>query len=217
MVPRLMVALLVILSGCAGISGNPSGQSPTEDPSSQVPTTTVHSPIRETESTSTTFTPIEATKSNTIKYAELTASEKRAFAEAVEHSARFFDGLPHDDSEYYDPDVARTFETHQWVVKNGVFYRISAYESLTPMFDVEATKAKPPENATTVALGNVSTPSRNYVRRAIENGTYTVPLGNPYPDDIDRGDYVRYGDETYEVSVGHGDLLVTVVQAEKWG
>lgn len=214
MVPRLAVALLVVLAGCAGISGDPN---PTGDTPSQVPTTDAHTPSPATETTRTTFTPLEVDEGNTFEYSELSATEKRVFDEATEHGARFVDGVPHNDSEYYDPDVARTFEDHEWVVRNETFYRVSTGEDLKPLYDVEAIEELPPENATVVSLPNVSAPSRNYVSRAIENGTYTVPLGEPYPDDVEYGDYVRYGNQTYEIHVGHGDLLVTVVRAEQWG
>ena len=220
MVHRLLVALLVVLAGCAAA---PGGEMPDQrsETTTSLPTTgePVSSPLT-TSTTSSSDVPAGANEANTVAYAELSHVQRRAFDAATIDGARFFAETRYVEGDYFDPSVAEPFETHEYVRKDGTYYQLS-YQSgpLYASYGIQATEGQPTRNDTVVAYGNLSSLTRDPVRWAIENGSYTVPLGkwSTTPEDLSRADYVRYSGNHYRIGVVVGDWWVQVWTAEEVG
>lgn len=219
MVPRLTIALLVILAGCSGISGESPDQEITGEPTIQP--TTVPSP-RATGSATADATPPGATETNTLEYAELSATQKRAFDASVDGGARSLDESvresPYVEGVYFDPGVFEAFESPEYVRKNETYYRISTRHGNTiASYHIEATEEEPAENATVVAFENLSTRTGEPVRWAIENESYQVPPGKwrTLPRNLSRADYVRYDGRHFALGYTVGDAWPLVLTAEE--
>lgn len=210
MVPRLTVALLLLLAGCttAGGGGTPAG------------TDVTHTPVPTASATPSHDTPTDATEANTIAYADLSPAERRAFDAAVADGAEFFEESRHVEGDYLDPAVADVFERHEYIRKDGSYYRLSVqFGALYASYGIRTTEGQPSGTDTVVAYENLSARTREPVRWAIENGSYTTPLGkwSSLPDDLDGVEYVRYSGTHYRLSVVVGDAWVQVWTAEEVG
>lgn len=214
MVPRLLVGFLLVTAGCtaADVSG--------DAPRTTTATTTETAPIE----TATTPTETETNESNTVAYDDLSATQRRAFDRAVAGQAQFVDesvlDSPYVDGDYFTRETAAPFRTHAYVRKNGTDYGLSYRESGGDAFatyGIRATGASAPDDATVVALANVSAEVRDEVRWAVENGSYTAPAGkwSSLPTGFDEFDYVRHEGETYRISVVYGDRFAAVLHVER--
>lgn len=229
MVPRLLVALLLVTAGCTAVDeGAQSPSSPTV-PVDQPPTST-HSPTstQPTPTHSVTTSPPIVTspppsEANTVAYEALSATQQRAFDRALEGQVQFVDesalDSPYVGDEYYATDVADPFRAYAYVRKNGSLYRLSYREGggeALASYGIEATREEPSADESVVALENLSTKVREPVRWAVENGSYGVPAGKWYslPQEFDRFDYVRYEGETYRISIMYGDLFADRLHVE---
>lgn len=207
MVPRLTLALLLLLAGCTAIDPGPPEQG----------TETV-SPVRTTGTPTISETPTGVNEANTIEYTELSAIQQRAFDVATEEEARFFDESPYLEGDYFDPDVAEPFESHEYVRKNDTYYQLSSrLGNAIASYEIRADESQPNGNATITAFENLSAQSRTPVQWAIENGSYSVPSGkwNSLPDELSGANYVRYSDSYYRMSYTVGDAWVKVWTAEE--
>lgn len=193
---RLAVVLavcLVLLAGCAGFAGDERAGAET---------------------------PGDATPANAVAYGNLSPAERRAFDAAVDGGAEFFGDTRYLEGEYFDPAVARPFRAHEYVRKNGTFYELSSHDGhVVASYKIVASAGDPPGNATVVALGTLPAEVRRPVSWAIENGSYTTPLGqwNSVPDELGDAEYVRDGDRSYRLGYRVGDAWVEVWEAEKVG
>ncbi|GAA0262008.1 hypothetical protein [Halobacterium noricense] len=203
-----MVVLLVLLAGCSGLNGGAPSTQPTE--------TTSPDPT-------TTSSPSNATPSNTVNYTELSDTEQRAFDTAQQRQVGFApDAIresPYVNRTYFPTDAQDVFQNHEYVLKNGTYYRLTWHVGpivAQHIIEVSEREQAPPENATVVSLGNFTPDVREAVEKAIENGRYETTFGkwNALPDELDGVDYIRDGEQYYELSIGYGDYWGEEVRAE---
>ena len=220
MVHRLLIALLIVFAGCAAA---PGGEVPdrTSGPGESPPTTSESvTSSSATSATPSPGVPADATEANTVEYAELSPVQRRVFDAAAADGAKFFAETRYVESDYPDLAVAEPFETHDYVRKDGTFYRLSSRTGdVLASYGIQATEGPPSENDTVVAYANLSERTREPVRRAIENGSYSTPFGkwSTVPGDLSRAEYVRYSGTHYWISVVVGDAWVQVWTAEAVG
>lgn len=227
MVPRLVVALLLVTAGCtAADGGSPATPSatPTSTPTVDRPATSSPASTSTPPTTVTDTPPTSPTESNTVAYGSLSPTQQRAFDRAVAGRAQFVDAdaldSPYVGDGYYARDVATPFWTHEYVRKDGTHYRLSYRESggeVLAAYGIEATREEPPADADVVALENVSPRARDPVRWAAENGSYYAPAGKwpSLPQGFDRFDYVRVSGDTYRISVTYGDFFAAELRVER--
>lgn len=183
----IAIALLLLLAGCAAPAGGPS-DAQTPEP---------------------TATPTDATASNTVPYGNLSAEARSAFDAALDGRARFAPDSPYVGGEAFDVDAAGAFGDNAYVVRDGTYYAVSLEpDGYVASYHIRADGATVGGNATVVALENVPASVRDVVRSAIENGSHSVPPGkwSTRPPALEDVEFVRYGGETYHLSILHGDL-----------
>ncbi|WP_372910921.1 hypothetical protein [Salinigranum sp.] len=235
MARRPFLALLVVTSVvAAGCSGAPGGSSPapttppaptTAGQPSPSPTPTATSTSSPTSpETTTTARSGAPTANDTVDYTALSSTQKRAFDRALDGTVQFVDDSalesPYVGDEYVDRDAADPFRTHDYVRKNDTYYRVSYEESGgygLATYGIRATEGEPPDDASVVALKDLSTEVRNPVEWAIENGSYGVPAGkwSSLPQEFDRFEYVRAPNGTYRITVVYGDLFADTLHVER--
>lgn len=199
----LPLALVVLLAGCSMPTGGPA------DTATPTPTPAP-----------TPSTPTDATAENTVAYGNLSAEARAAFDAAQEGTARFAPDSPYVEDAAFGPYTAEVFDMYEYVTRNGTYYAVSLETGgYVASYHIRAATATVSENASVVALANVSTEVRDEVRWAIENGSHSVPPGKWYsrPPALDAFEFVRYEGETYHLSILHGDhptfeLTVTPVE-----
>lgn len=203
MVPRLAIALMIVLAGCTAVN----------DTGSPEPTTT---PVQTTSATPTPVTPDDATESNTIEYSELSAEEKEAFEAAVNGGARFFDR--HIDGKVFDPDTQRPFIEHEYVLRNDTYYRLSYNSGVRySSYLIGAEEGQPSEGDTVVAFEELPEETKEPVRSAIQHGSYSTSLSRSgsMPPGLSGVEYVEYSGTYYSISTGVSDAWVQVWEAER--
>lgn len=208
---ELIVVLLVLLAGCSGLNGGAPSTQPTET-TTAVPTTT---------SSTSNATPTGATPSNTVNYTALSDTEQQAFDAAQQRSTGFappsVQESPAVNRTYFPLDAQDVFQNHEYVQKNGSYYQISwdGHTSLAT-YEIRVTEQQPSENASVVALENLSSEVREPVQKAIENGSYDTPFGKWYslPESLHDSEFVRANGTYYKTGFIVGDFWNTEMRAE---
>jgi uncharacterized membrane protein len=167
---HLALTLPVVLAGCAGWVG---GGSTTETPA----------------------VPADATAGNTVAVGNLTDEERAAFREARNGTASF-DPC----GGGYDPAYSWVFRTHEYVRQGETYYRIDARRAglVGRELTFELRPGDPGESATVADFGDLSSDERRAVREAIA-ARYAASAREDPPPVFSGADYVRRGNETYEV------------------
>lgn len=192
-----MAVLLIVLAGCSGLNGGAPSTQPTD------PTSTV------------------ATSNNTVNYTELSDTEQQAFDAAQQRSTGFAPISVREslaiNQTYFPLDAQDVFQNHEYVQKNGSYYQISwdGHTSLAT-YEIRVTEQQPSENASVVALGNLSSEVREPVQKAIENGSYETPYGKWYslPESLHDSKFVRANGTYYKTRFTVGDFWNTEMRAE---
>ncbi len=208
---ELMVVLLVLLAGCSGLNGGVPSTQPTET-TSAVPTTT---------SSPSNATPTGATLSNTVNYTALSDTEQQAFDAAQQRGTGFApDSVresPYVNQTYFPTDAKEVFQNHEYVQKNGSYYQLSWDAGPTlATYEIQVTEQQPSENASVVALENISLEVREPVQKAIENGSYDTPFGkwDSLPESLSNTDFVRANGTYYKLDVIAGDFWADEMRVE---
>lgn len=203
---ELMVVLLVLLAGCSGLNGSAPSTQPTET-TSVVPTTT--------------SSPSNATPSNTVIYTALSDTEQQAFDAAQQRATGFApDSVresPYVNRTYFPTDAKEVFQNHEFVQKNGSYYQLSWDAGPTlATYDIQITEQQLSENASVVALENLSPEVREPVQKAIENGSHDTPFGkwDSLPESLSNADFVRANGTHYKIDVIAGDFWADEMRAE---
>lgn len=201
-----MVILLVLLAGCSGLNGGAPTTQPTET-TSAVPTTT--------------SSPSNATPSNTVNYTALSDTEQQAFDAAQQRATGFAPDSVRESSSvnqtYFPTDTKEVFQNHEYVQKNGSYYQLSWDAGPTlATYDIQVTEHQPSENASVVALENLSSEVREPVQKAIENGSYDTPFGkwDSLPESLSNADLVRANGTHYKLDIIAGDFWADEMRAE---
>jgi hypothetical protein len=229
MARRPLLALLVVLAGCAGGPGgaqhSPSTRAPTATETATATAAVTPTPGGSTTPTATTpAATTTATGRTTVDYTALSASQQRAFDRALEGTPQFLDQStlesPYVGEEYFPRRAAEPFEEHGYIRRNGTLYRLSFERGGGDWFatyGIEAMREQPPADARVVALENLSTRVREPVRQAVDNGSSGAPAGqwDSLPNGFDRFEYVRASGTTYRITVVSGDLWADTLHAER--
>jgi hypothetical protein len=124
-----------------------------------------------------------------------------------------------DESEGYANDLASPFKAHSVVRYEGQYYRPS-FDSETgrlyATYEISASAGTSGANASVIGFQDLPANVSDEVRRAIVNGTYTVPAGkwNSLPDPLPIR-YIQFDDETYVMSYAVGDFWARTMTVEK--
>jgi len=207
---KLMVALLIMLAGCSGLNG---GATPTQ-------TSDATSPIETTTAAPSDSSPADVTASNTVNYTALSPAEQRAFDTAQQGEVGFAPESvresPYVNKTYVPTDLKETFQNHEYVQKNGSYYQLSWDVGPTiASYNIQITEQQPPKNATSVALENLSSPVREPVQNAIQNGSYDTPFGkwDSYPASLENIEYIQYNEGYYKIDLLAGDFWADQMSA----
>lgn len=187
--PAIPLALLLLLAGC---SAPVAGPADTATP----------------ESTPTATTPTNATAENTVAYGNLSSEAQAAFDAAQVGTATFAPDSPYIEGESFGTYTAEVFDMYEYVTRNGTYYAVSLQvDGYVASYHIRANNATVSENASVVALENVSTSVRAEVSSAIENGSHSVPPGkwSSQPPALEDAEFVRHEGETYHLTIVHGD------------
>lgn len=208
-VRALVLAVLLLLAGCSGVIDQP------QEPEAPTGTTPVNETTTRSPGTATTVEP-----SQVVAYDELTAEQQAAFQNALQGEATFVPDSPYiDEPAGYEMSNSTLFERNEYVRYNGDLYDIGlglgkAYAIHTIM----AVTGDPPENATVIALENVSANASDVLRTTLTDGRYESGMGE-WPDGLPGRlgtlEYVRYEDETYELTYGIGEEWAKVLTVKR--
>lgn len=206
----LVLALALLLAGCSGVID--------QSQESADPTATTNVNETTTNSSMGTSTTVSARK--VVEFRELNAQQQAAFRDALQGKATFVpDSSYIDDSAGYKMTNVTPFEVNDYVQYDGELYDIGlslgkTYSSHIIMAGVTS----PPDNATVIAFENLSTNASDVLRTALTNGRYESGVGewpDGLPGRLGTVQYVRYENQTYELTYGTGDTWAKILTAEK--
>lgn len=142
---------------------------------------------------------------DTVVYDDLDENQQDAFRDAI-GSNTTLTGVD-----------AAPFRNHDYVRYEGKQYRVGVSRSWSAAYTIEASPDDPPEDATVRAVSELPPDVRDEVRTAVTEGSYDAPVGkwDALPEPLNEVDYVRYGNETYELSYVVGDAVSRTLTAER--
>jgi len=192
--PALVVALLVIIAGCIGISGEPSQRTETDGRPTE--TVTPQTTIQSIETT--TDRKVTIAEEDMLEFKRLPEKGQEAFLSALNGEAKF--GPPYLYDYFYDNEVLDNFNNAEYISYNGSVYRIEIsqddriYQSRT----YKMKPADPDRSENIIGYNNLSNKSKNVFLDSLNN-RYTVPFGDKAPELFtDSGPkYVRYKNKTF--------------------
>lgn len=202
----LSLVALLALAGCAGPLG--SGANPTEAVTPVDPSAVTADP------------PAGVSADNTVAFGNLTGYQRDAFERAMlDGEAQFIPNTSYvDESEGFREDRMTPFERNEYVRYDGGYYRLTMRQgNLYASYGIVARPAAAGENATVVALADMPDRVRNETREAVLDGQYNAPYGkwDSLPQSLQEPDYVRYENETYDLSFVVGDNWGPVMAATR--
>lgn len=203
----LLPALLVFVAGCLGSPGV--------------------GPVA-TNATPTASPPPGTTPENTIAFANLSATERAAFRDAIDGEVVFTPNASYPDYSRPTHEYAAryAFEYHRYVRYEGRYYRIELEDrGPGPMaHTIEMGEVDPAPNDTAITFEDVPANLREEVRTAVESGSYRSPAGRwgGVPGVFARlsadDRHLRYENGTYTVtSITTSDLPVYVLNVTDVG
>lgn len=198
------VVLLVLLSGCAGLTDG-GGTQPTAGTS-----TTVGSPTDQTRTATVTATPTPtppegAAQDDIVAFSDLTSTQQNAFLSATNRTVTFAPESPAiNNSQGYSLDAVTPFQGNEYVRYEGAYYRLTLRLGQTYMsYRIEADAESAGENATVHEYGDLPSDLQTAVQNAIVGRSYWTPYGmsgDSPPRPLRDGDYVRYENATYLIT-----------------
>ncbi|ELZ96432.1 hypothetical protein C440_04773 [Haloferax mucosum ATCC BAA-1512] len=169
--------------------------------------------------TASPTTTVESTK--VVKYSKLNSGQQAAFEDAIRDEAHFVPDSPYiNDSAGYANVDSDPFREHDYVRYKGVIYRTSVtWGDLYATYTIRASVGSPGDDDTVVTFESLPADIQDEVKTALTEGEYFAPVGkwDVLPEVLQDVDYVRYENQTYEMSHIVGDAPSEVLTAEKVG
>lgn len=158
---------------------------------------------------------------NTLTFQELNATQRDVVRDAVECNAQFApDSKWLNLSRWYPFSLKEPFEEAEYVRYDGNRYEIVfSRGEFFATYGISASVTTPTEGASVTTFGDLPSRIRDEMKQALTTGYYSAPPGKwgSLPESLDTGNYVRYRNQTYEISVVVGDGRVNVMTLERGG
>lgn len=156
---------------------------------------------------------------NTLSFGELTPTQRAAFRDALTCTAQF---APESKwlnlSRGYAHSIGDPFRENEYVRYEGDRYEIVFTRGeFFASYGISTSVATPPAGASVTAFEEFPKRIRDEMKTALTTGQYSSPAGKweTVPEPLDGGEYVRYENQTYEVSVVVADGRVDVMTLER--
>lgn len=156
---------------------------------------------------------------NTISFQKLNTTQQAAFHDALACNAKFGpESKWLNVSRGYSYQFQDQFEEYEYIRYDGGLYEIIfSRGEFIASYTISTSVVTPPEEEPVTAFEDLPSSIRGEMKEALTTGSYHAPPGKwgTLPEPIPNVEYIRYGNQTYEISATVSDGRLDVMSLER--